>query len=506
MNIAEAKEQVKTTVRAYLEKDELGFFRIRPANQRPVFLIGAPGIGKTAIMEQIASELGIGLVSYSMTHHTRQSALGLPMIVHRKLSDGTEFDISEYTMSEIIGSIYDYREETGLENGILFLDEINCVSETLYPSMLQFLQFKTFGRHKVPDGWIVVCAGNPPEYNRSVHEFDIVTLDRMRKIEVEPDYETWKDYARTTNVHPAILTYLDVRPEDFYVVESTPEGKSFVSARGWSDLSVYIKLLEDLGCPVDKDVVSQFLQHEEVAERFAAYYDLFDKYKSDYQIESILNGTAPETIAERAKAAEFDERLALLGLILDRICGDMRTVLEQLDMLTDVRDDLRASKAEILDSADSASAASAIDECISSHNERAQRANRTGVGLDAARKEQQAINLLKELKESIGNKKGQEAFNAVESSFEMKGDEMKDASDSTSTMLDNAFEFIERTFGNEREMLVFVTELTARWESSQFIGRFGSDSYYAHNQDLMVERTRDELFREIDDIASGNRD
>ena len=164
MNIAEAKHQIKTTVDGYLTRDETGAYAIPLEAQRPLFLLGAPGIGKTAIVGQVASELGIGLVSYSMTHHTRQSALGLPFIVHRDYG-GESFDVSEYTMSEIIASIYDYMEATGLDRGILFLDEINCVSETLYPSMLQFLQFKTFGRHRVPDGWVVVCAGNPPEYN-----------------------------------------------------------------------------------------------------------------------------------------------------------------------------------------------------------------------------------------------------------------------------------------------------------------------------------------------------
>ena len=140
MNIAQAKQHVKDTVEAYLAKDDEGMYCIDPSKQRPVFLLGAPGIGKTAIMSQIAQELGIGLVSYSMTHHTRQSALGLPLIVHHNY-EGTEYDASEYTMSEIVASVYDYMEQTGVSRGVLFLDDINCVSETLYPSMLQFLQF-----------------------------------------------------------------------------------------------------------------------------------------------------------------------------------------------------------------------------------------------------------------------------------------------------------------------------------------------------------------------------
>ena len=157
MNIKQAKEDIKNAVLAYLTKDQFGNYVIPVERQRPVFLMGAPGIGKTAIMEQIAQELQIGLVSYSMTHHTRQSALGLPFII-KKNYGGVEYSVSEYTMSEIIASIYDLMEETGLQEGILFLDEINCVSETLAPSMLQFLQYKTFGRHCVPGGWEAAFA------------------------------------------------------------------------------------------------------------------------------------------------------------------------------------------------------------------------------------------------------------------------------------------------------------------------------------------------------------
>ena len=90
-------------------------------------------------MEQIAEECGVGLVAYTMTHHTRQSAMGLPEICTREI-EGKTVHTTEYTMSEIIASIYDCMEQTGKKRGILFLDEINCVSETLAPVMLQLLQ------------------------------------------------------------------------------------------------------------------------------------------------------------------------------------------------------------------------------------------------------------------------------------------------------------------------------------------------------------------------------
>ena len=187
----------------------------------------------------------MGLVSYSMTHHTRQSALGLPFIV-RKIYGGREYDVSEYTMSEIIASVYDLMEDTGVREGILFLDEINCVSETLAPSMLQFLQYKIFGTHQIPKGWLVVTAGNPPEYNKSVREYDIATWDRLKRIDVEPDYEIWKEYAYKKGIHGAILTFLEIKKNYFYLVETKVDRKSFVTARGWEDLSEMLLTLEEL--------------------------------------------------------------------------------------------------------------------------------------------------------------------------------------------------------------------------------------------------------------------
>ena len=258
-------------------------------------------------------------------------------------------------MSEIIASVYDMMESSGLKEGILFLDEINCVSETLAPSMLQFLQYKIFGRHRVPDVWIVVTAGNPPEYNNSVREFDIVTWDRLKRIDVEPDYDVWKEYALNRGTHPAVTTYLDIKKTDFYKIESTVDGKRFVTARGWIDLSDMIRLYEKHGMKVDESLVSQYLQNPKIAKSFAIYYDLFNKYRSDYQVDQILAGKATNEIKGRAIAAKFDECLSLLGLLLDGIGEQLRAVCnaeasqtELLTALKNVRIDLDRPKADPL--------------------------------------------------------------------------------------------------------------------------------------------------------------
>lgn len=149
MNIKRAKEEIKNTVKAYLAKDEYGNYRIPNLRQRPILLIGPPGIGKTQIMEQVAGMQGgfSGLYNYPSYQAKCSGASFHP----EKVYDGREYSVTEYTMSEIIASVYDKIELTGLKEGILFIDEINCVSETLAPTMLQFLQYKSFGNKKIPE-------------------------------------------------------------------------------------------------------------------------------------------------------------------------------------------------------------------------------------------------------------------------------------------------------------------------------------------------------------------
>ena len=483
MNIKQAKEQIKNAMTAYFTKDEFGNYIIPLEKQRPVFLMGPPGVGKTAIMEQIAQEMGVGLVSYSMTHHTRQSALGLPFI-ETKNYGGKEVPVSEYTMSEIIASVYDMMEETGLREGILFLDEINCVSETLAPSMLQFLQFKVFGRHRVPDGWIVVTAGNPPEFNSSVRDFDIVTWDRLKRIDVEADYAVWKEYALRIGVHPAITTYLDIKKSDFFRIESTVDGVSFVTARGWTDLSDMIRLFEKHGLPVNEDLVIQYLQNARIAKDFSIYYDLFNMYRSDYQVGRILSGEASEEILERARSARFDERLSLLGLLLDALNDEMCAVFRHERAQAGLMEALRTVRAEL--SAPGADADTALVRQITLRRDRLESGRRAGI---LSADDQYALSsvsaALEEERDMLRAVSDPEAFGILKADFDSRTASLNQLACDVGQKLSNAFRFCDSAFSDGQEMVIFVTELTRGFYSASFLSHYGCEEYFAHNKELL---------------------
>ncbi len=494
MNIKDAKEQIKNAVTAYLTKDELGRYIIPPHKQRPVFLMGPPGIGKTAIMEQIASELGIGLLSYSMTHHTRQSALGLPLIKHTTYQ-GKEYDVSEYTMSEIIASVYDMMETSGIQNGILFLDEINCVSETLTPIMLQFLQYKVFGKHEVPAGWIVVTAGNPPEYNHSVREFDIATWDRLKRVDVDPDFEAWKEFAYVSGVHNAIMTYLEIKKGNFYKVETTVDGKSFVTARGWDDLSQMIQLYEQHKIPVDERLISQYLQNRQIAQDFSVYYDLYLKYKSDYQIQEILSGRASGEIKARARRAKFDERYALLGLLLNAVMAEMRKAVETEDILSELLKLLKEKKPYMTTRE---SAAAALHELYRRERE----AYDNGISAKSLSREKQTqliriMQLLQKESELVQKSASEQPFEVIKRDFNRRVAGFQQTAQDVSASTSNMFRFGDEVFPGGQELTILVTELTVNPYSARFISEYRVEEYFIHDKELLFHQRQIDILSEI---------
>lgn len=495
MNIKEAKEQIKNAMTAYFTKDEFGSYAVPVEKQRPVFLMGPPGIGKTAIMEQIAQELDVCLVSYSMTHHTRQSALGLPFI-EKKVFNRKEYQVSEYTMSEIIASVYETMEATGKKEGILFLDEINCVSETLAPMMLQFLQCKTFGNQALPEGWLIVAAGNPPEYNKSVRDFDVVTLDRVKRIDVEEDYGVWKEYARRKNLHGAIRSYLDIKKDNFYRIENTADGLQFATARGWEDLSELLYAYETLGIRADREVVGQYIQMPRIAKDFANYLEMFYKYQKTYHVEGILSGTWENITVLELREAPFDEKLSVMGLVLSRLSEEARNTRCQ-DALTDA---LHTSLTEFREKIADAPPLTVLDQLLWKRRTAMKQAKEAGqLDKESRDLKQREINALEDYRQQLDREAvaPEGAMDAVRGWFGEEVERRKAMAMETKDMFDNAFRFLETTFGDSQELVIFVTEITAGYDTSWFVEQFGCDAYFRHNRELLFDSTRHRIREEI---------
>lgn len=502
-NIAQAKEEIIHTVQAYTAKDEKGNYKIPLVCQCPMLLMGPPGIGKTAIMKQIAREEKIGLVEYTLTHHTRQSAVGLP-ILKKKNFGGKEYTVTEYTMSEIIASVYQCMEQQQVSEGILFLDEINCVSETLAPTMLQFLQNKTFGTHRLPPGWVIVAAGNPERYNKSVREFDMVTLDRVRSMEIEADYKVWRAYAQKRQIHTAVLAYLDLKQENFYQIREKQEGSCFVTARGWEDLSRILQVYEELEIPVTKELAEEYIRDGEIAADFAGFYQLCRKYEKEWEPDRLFSLENRENPTEKAKLLEgagLDEKLLLMNGLEQGLTERVKTCLLEKAYMNGIYEELARIKKE-------AAGGRAFDEilesCICGKKERDAILKDQGL-LSGEEWEirQRVTRWLQEKRQERKLLEGQTeapSFPWLKETFYRETLKLKRAEEEVKDALEYSITFMKEVCAKGQELALFLTHLSGNEEIMAFIRQHGCETYLKEGEILLASEAEEALKKEIQDF------
>ena len=69
----------------------------------------------------------------------------------------------------------------------------------------------------------------------------------------------------------------------------------------------------------------------------------------------------------------------------------------------------------------------------------------------------------------------------------------------TSLMFDSAFRFLEQAVGQSQELVLFVTEITAGYDTSWYVGEFGCDAYFRHNRELLYDETRQSILDRLRD-------
>lgn len=455
MNIKQAKLEAINAIKTYLLKDENGNHLIPLNRQRPIVFMGPAGVGKTDIARQIAEELNLGFLSYTITHHTRQSAVGLPKIVTR-IYQGEETTVTEYTMSEIIYSIYDYIEKHGKTEGILFIDEFNCASETLAATMLQFLQNKTFGTKSVPEGWKIILAGNPSEYNKSVKELDLVTMDRLRIIPVTPDFGAWKEYALQKNIHPCILSYLTQKQSSFCVFANDKNGRQLITARGWEELSNTIYVYEKMGFEINNNVVSQFVNHQKISAEFTNYYDLFTHIISNEEINLILNGQENVELSQRLRKLSFDQRCSIIWILTN----NLQTTAKEFAKFTTMCDELHplilnVKSTESLDS------------------------------IKAADVSKDSRNFINKFIKALKSDEYAENFTNLKKNFDNIVTQREKHLISGNSMISNVLSFVKHTFDSGGEMEILLSNLSIDKNIAKLLIETGNKEYIQSNSQFI---------------------
>jgi hypothetical protein len=263
-----------------------------------------------------------------------------------------------------------------------------------------------------------------------------------------------------------------------------------------------MKLYEQHGIAIDEKLIAQYLQNKKIAKEFAIYYDLFNKYRSDYQVDKILAGNAPAEIKDRAKVAKFDERLALLGLLLDGITEKLKAVCLTEKSITELLGGLKNVKLELM--RPGTDAASALNKQIAALQKRIETGKLSStLSQDDTYALHSAVAAMEGMQPILKEKQpadGTAAFKLIKEAFDDHTMKLKKQADAAGKELSNVFTFCEDVFGDGQEMLILVTELTISYYGAHFISRYGCKEYFNHNKELLFYERQKEIIQKIENL------
>ena len=206
----------------------------------------------------------------------------------------------------------------------------------------------------------------------------------------------------------------------------------FATARGWEDLSEILYAYEAEGIVPDMELAVQYIQMPSIARDFTNYYALYNKYRQVYHIDDILRGSVPKVTLSEFAAAPFDEKLAVMGLLLSRLSEAARDTRRQDALCTALYDGLSAVKARL-----PASPADTLREIITTRRAGLRRAADAGQDDKEQKYLRQAeINRLEEYLKAIDETQDADAqFDAVRELFADDTAKRESLADETGTML-----------------------------------------------------------------------
>ena len=263
-----------------------------------------------------------------------------------------------------------------------------------------------------------------------------------------------------------------------------------------------LELYEEEGIAVEETLIGQYIRNDRVVKEFGAYYDLYQKYKNDYKVEEILTGSVSEQAKDKARKADFDERLSLMGMLIDKIQQDIKENMQTSALLHELMNPLKALKAKAAAGCSKEEfqdmLAMQTDARITSMESLAKAGALSGRD---KKKNRALIRFLEEAQRMLRTEEAEnaeDAFARIKGGFDGQVAAYKQDTARVGGRLHELFCFVEDTFGSGNEMLLLMTECTVQPDCAKFIASYGCEDYQRHNEELMLTERGDSILERIE--------
>lgn len=255
-----------------VNQEELMDVLLNIAPVRPVFIWGAPGIGKSALVEKFAEEVGLPCVSLLGSQLAPEDIIGIPQI---------SGDVSEFLPPKMIARKDAY---------VLFLDELNACSQEVQKAFYSLIYERRVGEYHLPEGSIVIGAGNRSQDSAIVKMMSSALVNRMFHVQLKPDAKQWLAWAYENELHPYITDYITQRPDHLFSEPPKTE-EPFSTPRSWHMLSDALKSYDIKGEGLSENLL-KMLGFGCVSPSHAGMFVAFTKQvKNKYMLSEIIKGT-----------------------------------------------------------------------------------------------------------------------------------------------------------------------------------------------------------------------
>lgn len=183
----------------------------------PAFLWGAPGIGKSSIVRQIAEQKGVGFIDLRLSLMDPTDLKGIPFY--------------ENENHQAVWAPPSFLPREG--EGILFLDELNTAAPAVQASAYQLILDRRVGEYELPKGWAIVAAGNRENDRGVVYRMPLPLANRFVHLEMEVHVDDWRRWAYRRGIDERIIGYISAKNEALFAFDPTSDAKSFPTPRSW---------------------------------------------------------------------------------------------------------------------------------------------------------------------------------------------------------------------------------------------------------------------------------
>jgi hypothetical protein len=259
---------------------DLPDFLLHTAVVAPVFVWGPPGVGKSAVVEQFAGQVGMPCVSLLGSQLAPEDLIGVP-----RIEDG----FSVFCPPRMIARSEPY---------VLFLDELNACGPDVQKAFYSMIHERRLGEYHLPEGSVIIGAGNRSADNAIVRQMSSALINRMVHVAVRADHDAWMAWAVSAGIEPTIYEYVREHPRHLWS-KPPKEERCFSTPRSWHLLSNMIKERgADRLTPAMAHTLAASVLTPEHAQIFATWWKNKDQR---YVLNHILKGDRgwPEAPDER---------------------------------------------------------------------------------------------------------------------------------------------------------------------------------------------------------------